>query len=68
MRFDSGKTVFWAKNADVSGAVRTLRYFAGWADKNQGKVIETDEKKLCYTRHEPKGVVGLIVPWNFPSK
>ena len=43
-----------------------IRYYAGWADKNHGKVIETDESKLGYTRHEPIGVVGQIIPWNFP--
>ncbi|KAG5220764.1 aldehyde dehydrogenase (NAD(P)(+)) ald [Salix suchowensis] len=41
-------------------------YYAGWADKISGQTIETDEKKLCYTRHEPIGVVGQIIPWNFP--
>ncbi|EJD01954.1 aldehyde dehydrogenase [Fomitiporia mediterranea MF3/22] len=63
---DNGKTFSWAKNADVPGAIQTIRYFGGWADKNQGKVIETDESKLAYTRHEPLGVVGQIIPWNFP--
>ena len=47
-------------------SVGTIRYYAGWADKNQGKTIETSESKLVYTRHEPKGVCGQIIPWNFP--
>ncbi|KAJ7058876.1 aldehyde dehydrogenase [Mycena amicta] len=61
-----GKPFLTAKNADVAGSVRCIRYFGGWADKVEGKVIETDEKKFAYTRHEPFGVVGQIIPWNFP--
>lgn len=53
-------------NADMSMAIDTIKYYAGWADKIQGKVIETTEGKLAYTRHEPIGVVGQIVAWNFP--
>ncbi|KAH8800592.1 aldehyde dehydrogenase domain-containing protein [Flagelloscypha sp. PMI_526] len=63
---DNGKTYWWAGAADVPFAIQTLRYYAGWADKLQGKVIETNEAKLGYTRHEPIGVVGQIIPWNFP--
>ena len=43
-----------------------LRYYGGWADKNHGKVIEVDSSKLHYTREEPIGVCGQIIPWNFP--
>lgn len=39
---------------------------AGYADKNHGKVIPMDGNHLCYTRHEPVGVCGQIIPWNFP--
>ncbi|KAL1744645.1 aldehyde dehydrogenase domain-containing protein [Schizophyllum fasciatum] len=63
---DNGKTFTWAKDVDVAFAAQTIKYYAGWADKIQGKVIETDESKLTYTRHEPIGVVGQIIPWNFP--
>ncbi|KZV59828.1 aldehyde dehydrogenase [Peniophora sp. CONT] len=63
---DNGKTFAWAKAADLAMSVGTIRYYAGWADKNQGKTIETSESKLVYTRHEPKGVCGQIIPWNFP--
>lgn len=63
---DNGKTWSWAMAADLPQAINCFRYYAGWADKNQGKVIETDENKLAYTRHEPIGVVGQIIPWNFP--
>ncbi|KDQ51391.1 hypothetical protein JAAARDRAFT_534135 [Jaapia argillacea MUCL 33604] len=63
---DNGKTFWWAKNVDVTASIACIRYYAGWADKNHGQVIETDENKLAYTRHEPIGVVGQIIPWNFP--
>ncbi|THH09718.1 hypothetical protein EW146_g8603 [Bondarzewia mesenterica] len=63
---DNGKTFGWAKAADLSLGVETIKYYAGWADKIQGKVIETTENKLAYTRHEPIGVVGQIIAWNFP--
>lgn len=61
-----GKTFEWAKNADVTFSIATFRYYAGWADKIHGQTIETDKLKLAYTRHEPIGVVGQIIPWNFP--
>ncbi|KAJ6468607.1 aldehyde dehydrogenase [Mycena vitilis] len=51
---------------DVASAVAWFRYFGGWADKVQGNTIETSETRLAYTRHEPFGVVGQIIPWNYP--
>jgi aldehyde dehydrogenase (NAD+) len=63
---DVGKVWEKAKVIDIGGCISTLRYYAGWADKVQGKTIETRETKFAYTRHEPYGVVGQIVPWNFP--
>uniref|UniRef100_A0A8C7LNT4 aldehyde dehydrogenase (NAD(+)) n=1 Tax=Oncorhynchus mykiss TaxID=8022 RepID=A0A8C7LNT4_ONCMY len=42
------------------------RYYAGWADKWEGKTIPIDGDFFCYTRHEPIGVCGQIIPWNFP--
>ncbi|KAI0246873.1 aldehyde dehydrogenase [Lactifluus subvellereus] len=63
---DNGKTFTWAKGVDVDFSISTIRYYAGWADKIHGQVIETHEDKLAYTRHEPFGVVGQIIPWNFP--
>jgi len=63
---DNGKTFNWACNVDVNFSISVIKYFAGWADKITGQSIETDEKKLIYTRHEPIGVVGQIIPWNFP--
>ncbi|KAJ3933927.1 MAG: aldehyde dehydrogenase [Lentinula lateritia] len=63
---DNGKTFTWAMDVDTTFAIDTIRYYAGWADKIHGQVVETDERKLSYTRHEPIGVVGQIIPWNFP--
>ncbi|KAJ7148005.1 aldehyde dehydrogenase [Mycena filopes] len=62
---DNGKTFAWAKD-DVEFAISTVKYYAGWADKITGQTLETDERKFVYTRHEPIGVVGQIIPWNFP--
>jgi len=63
---DNGKPVSVAKAVDVRATVACYRYFAGWADKVQGKTIPIDGNFFCYTRHEPVGVVGQIIPWNFP--
>ncbi|GJE94933.1 aldehyde dehydrogenase family protein [Phanerochaete sordida] len=63
---DAGKSFQHARHMDVQDAINNLRYYAGWADKTHGQTIETTEAKFAYTRHEPIGVVGLIVPWNFP--
>lgn len=63
---DNGKPVSKAR-ADVLSGVKHLRYYAGWADKIEGSQIPVNTPKiLAYTRREPLGVVGLIVPWNFP--
>ncbi|GIY72160.1 aldehyde dehydrogenase, mitochondrial, partial [Caerostris extrusa] len=51
---------------DVMFAVKTLRYYAGCADKIHGKTIPADGSAFSYTRIEPVGVCGLIIPWNFP--
>jgi aldehyde dehydrogenase (NAD+) len=63
---DNGKPYSVAKAVDVAATVACYRYFAGWADKVQGKTIPIDGDFFCYTRHEPVGVVGQIIPWNFP--
>jgi aldehyde dehydrogenase (NAD+) len=63
---DNGKPVSVAKAVDVAATVGCFRYFAGWADKIHGKTIPIDGDYFCYTRHEPVGVVGQIIPWNFP--
>ncbi len=63
---DNGKPVAVAKRVDVAKSVACYRYFAGWTDKIQGKTIPIDGRYFCYTRHEPVGVVGQIIPWNYP--
>jgi aldehyde dehydrogenase (NAD+) len=63
---DNGKPFSTAKRVDVSKTVACYRYFAGWTDKIQGKTIPIDGDFFCYTRHEPIGVVGQIIPWNYP--
>ncbi|CAG8513589.1 1325_t:CDS:2 [Cetraspora pellucida] len=63
---DNGKPFLSAKANDLPGAISCYRYFAGWCDKIHGKVIETQHNKFCYTRHEPFGVCGAIIPWNYP--
>ena len=63
---DNGKPLAIAKAVDVTKAIACYRYFAGWADKVQGKTIPVDGNFFCYTKHEPIGVVGQIIPWNYP--
>lgn len=63
---DNGKPFSVASSDDVPGSAGVLRYFAGWADKNHGKVTPMDGNYFAYTRHEPVGVCGQIIPWNFP--
>jgi len=62
---DNGKTVHSA-SIDLSLVIECLRYYAGWADKQQGTTIPVGGDFFCYTLHEPVGVVGQIIPWNFP--
>ncbi len=64
---DNGKPLSVAKAADLKLVVQCYRYYAGWADKIHGKTIPIDGPYFCYTRHEPVGVVGQIIPWNFPA-
>ncbi|HET6248810.1 MAG TPA: aldehyde dehydrogenase family protein [Tepidisphaeraceae bacterium] len=63
---DNGKPIRDAKGADLPLAIDCYRYYAGWADKIEGKTIPVNGNFFCYTRHEPVGVVGQIIPWNFP--
>ncbi|KAK4702422.1 hypothetical protein P7C70_g3797, partial [Phenoliferia sp. Uapishka_3] len=63
---DSGKPIAWSR-ADVTDTVACIRYYAGWADKIIGQTLEVNNRsKHAYTRHEPIGVVGQIIPWNYP--
>lgn len=63
---DNGKPYKDALNADLKLVIACYRYYAGWADKNHGKVIPIAGNYLSMTRHEPVGVCGQIIPWNFP--
>jgi aldehyde dehydrogenase (NAD+) len=64
---DNGKPIRDSRNADLPLVVDCLRYYAGWADKIQGATIPIRGNYFCYTRREPVGVVGQIIPWNFPA-
>jgi len=63
---DAGKPISAVMRQDIPAAVDTLRYYAGWADKINGHVIPARPDAFTYTLREPVGVVGAIVPWNFP--
>src|SRR5438477_5341782 len=63
---DNGKPLRDALAADLPLTIKCYRYYAGWADKIHGKTIPIEGPYFCYTRHEPVGVVGQIIPWNFP--
>ncbi|MFN0137481.1 MAG: aldehyde dehydrogenase family protein, partial [Phycisphaerae bacterium] len=63
---DNGKPLGESLKADLPLTIACYRYFAGWADKVQGKTIPVNGPYFCYTRHEPVGVAGQIIPWNFP--
>jgi aldehyde dehydrogenase (NAD+) len=63
---DNGKPISDSRNADLPLTIACYRYYAGWADKIHGKTIPVNGPYFCYTRHEPVGVVGQIIPWNFP--
>src|SRR3989449_557505 len=62
---NNGKPLFESK-IDIAMAVQTYRYYAGWADKLTGDTLPVDGPFFAYTLREPVGVVGAIVPWNFP--
>ncbi|MEA2630353.1 MAG: aldehyde dehydrogenase [Chloroflexota bacterium] len=62
---NSGKTINDAIG-DMQGVVNTLRYYAGWADKIEGRTVPVRGIFLSYTLRQPVGVVGQIIPWNFP--
>jgi aldehyde dehydrogenase (NAD+) len=63
---DNGKPITDSLTADLPLVIECYRYYAGWADKIEGKTIPINGPYFCYTRHEPVGVVGQIIPWNFP--
>jgi acyl-CoA reductase-like NAD-dependent aldehyde dehydrogenase len=63
---DNGKPFFESRRVDLPSVVENFRYFAGLADKIQGDTIPVAGPFLNYTLREPVGVVGCIVPWNYP--
>jgi aldehyde dehydrogenase (NAD+) len=63
---DAGKPLAGVRRQDMPAVVDTLRYYAGWCDKITGLVVPTRPDALTYTIREPVGVVGAIIPWNFP--
>jgi phenylacetaldehyde dehydrogenase len=66
---DNGKPLAVARVADIPGTIDMFRYMAGWATKIEGNTIPISAhgaKFLAYTLREPVGVVGQIIPWNFP--
>lgn len=63
---DNGKPAHIANIADLELTIGTIRYYAGWCDKIQGKTIPVNGPYFCYTRHEPVGLCAQIIPWNFP--
>jgi phenylacetaldehyde dehydrogenase len=66
---DNGKPIFFSRLVDVPSVIETFRYFSGWATKIEGNTIPISKpgaKYFAYTLREPVGVVGQIIPWNFP--
>lgn len=64
--WDNGKAYQEALDVDLVEAVAVIRYYAGWADKQYGQTISTTHQKFAYTLRQPIGVVGQIIPWNYP--
>ncbi|XP_078532441.1 aldehyde dehydrogenase X, mitochondrial [Lissotriton helveticus] len=63
---DNGKPFMESYALDLDEVIKVFRYFGGYADKWHGKTIPMDGDHFCFTRHEPVGVCGQIIPWNFP--
>ncbi|KAA8905783.1 hypothetical protein TRICI_005240 [Trichomonascus ciferrii] len=64
--WDGGKAYHAQALPNIQGALMCFRYYAGYADKIEGKTMEPTGDKLCYTVREPLGVCGQIIPWNYP--
>ncbi|KAL4384286.1 hypothetical protein GQ457_15G003330 [Hibiscus cannabinus] len=64
--WDNGKTYEQAAKVELPMISRLIRYYAGWADKIHGLTVPADSPHLVQTLHEPIGVAGQIIPWNFP--
>lgn len=64
--WDNGKPYAVTHADDLPEAFNTIRYYAGWADKVAGQTVPTGPAKFAYTLRQPVGVVGQIIPWNYP--
>ncbi|MDT5107386.1 MAG: aldehyde dehydrogenase, partial [Mycobacterium sp.] len=64
--WDNGKPIRETLNADIPLAVDHFRYFAGAIRAQEGSLSQIDDDTVAYHFHEPLGVVGQIIPWNFP--
>ena len=64
--WDNGKPIRETMNADIPLAIDHFRYFAGCVRAQEGSISEIDHDTVAYHFHEPLGVVGQIIPWNFP--
>lgn len=63
---DNGKPIRETLNADIPLTIDHFRYFAGCVRAQEGALSDLDEDTVAYHHHEPLGVVGQIIPWNFP--
>lgn len=63
---DTGKPVKANSKYDILELIEVLKYYAGWIDKSCGQSFSPNPNKLCYTLHQPLGVVGCIIPFNYP--
>jgi acyl-CoA reductase-like NAD-dependent aldehyde dehydrogenase len=64
---ENGKTFREAVRGDINPGIDSFRYYAGWVRRIYGETIPVDGPYLNYTLREPVGVVGAIVPWNYPT-
>ncbi|KAF6208768.1 hypothetical protein GE061_014508 [Apolygus lucorum] len=64
---ECGKVFLPTLKGDIQWAIRNFRYYAGYADKNNGATTSVDGNFIAFSRHEPVGVVGNIVAWNFAT-
>ena len=64
--WDNGKPIRETTAADMPLAIDHFRYFAGCIRAQEGRISEIDHDTVAYHFHEPLGVVGQIIPWNFP--
>src|SRR2546425_1992871 len=62
----TGKTMFDSGKVEIPFAAEVFRYYAGWASKIHGETLQVRENAFTFTLRQPVGVVGAIVPWNFP--